>query len=465
MAKRLFASATLSDRRSGGQDVAVVFATRIGVVLLGVLVQAMLARMLLPDGRGAYAVCLVFATMLGMVCTPGAQQGAQQFVMTRQTSVSQAVSCALAICVVGGGLAVALSLPLLGSEIAYFEKADRSSFHIALALLPIIAFALAMEHQLAALRRFGRLASASLLRMVANVVAIAVLVWMCDLGVYGALWALIGANAVMIVVCMWDLRRHCGLVFRLPETLHMARILGYGMRYHVARVGDGLGPFVGILLLGLLATDTQIGLFAVASTLMLGFLVISNSVGNALLPRIALGDSPAPSPADAETPAAGRPELVAACLRVVWVVTALALVATLAAGAPLVRLLFSEAFLPSLPLLWIMAPGMLAGACAGMFMTYFKAVNRPQVCSWTYLLGLGVDIGALLLLFGWLGTAAAAWALTLGMVSRCALLAFAFRKATGLGWRGSWLPGRDDIAFVLDAARSLRPSAGAASPR
>ena len=443
--------------RSGGQDVALVFATRIGVVLLGLLVQAMLARMLLPEGRGAYAVCLVFATVLGMMCTPGAQQGAQQFVMTRQTSVSQAVSCAFAICVVGGGLAVALSLPLLASELAYFQKAERSSFQVALALLPIIAFALAMEHQLAALRRFGLLASASLLRMVANVGAILAFVWICDLGVRGALWAMICANAVMIVFCIWDLRR-CGLVFVMPDTAHLLRILGYGMRYHIARAGEGLGPYVGVLVLGLLATDAQIGLFATASTLMIGFLVLSNSVGNALLPRIALGKPSPESLGDGEESAAGRPVLVASCLRVVWIVTAIGLVAILAVGAPLVRLLFSEAFLPMLPLLWIIAPGIFAGACAGMFMTYFKAVNRPEVCSWTYLLGLAVDIGALLLLFRWLGTAAAAWALTLGMASRCALLALAFHKTTGLGWRKSWLPGRKDIAFVLTAARSLRPT-------
>ena len=442
--------------RSGGQDVALVFATRIGVVLLGLVVQAMLARMLLPDGRGAYAVCLVFATVLGMMCTPGAQQGAQQFVMTRQTSVSQAVSCAFAICVVGGGLAVALALPLLATELAYFQKAERSSFHIALALLPIIAFALAMEHQLAALRRFGRLASASLLRMVANVGAIVALVWIFDLGVGGALWAMVCANAVMIGFCIWDLRQ-CGLMFSLPAKEHLLRILGYGLRYHIARAGEGLGPYVGVLALGLLATDAQIGLFAAASTLMIGFLVMSNSVGNALLPRIALAKPSGASLGNGETSTDGRPVLVAACLRVVWVVTAIALVATLAVGAPLVRLLFSAAFLPMLPLLWIIAPGIFAGACAGMFMTYFKAVNRPEVCSWTYLLGLVVDIGALLLLFGWLGTAAAAWALTLGMASRCAFLALAFHKATGLGWRKCWLPSRDDVSFVLAAARSLRP--------
>ena len=441
--------------RSGAQDVALAFATRVGVVLLGLVVQAMLARMLLPEGRGGYAVCLVFATALGMLLTPGAQQGAQQFVMTREVNVSQAVSCALAICLVGGAVAVAVSLPLIGSGLSYFQKATGTSFHIALALLPITAFALAVEHQLAALRRFGRLATVSLLRMLANVLAVLVFVRLCDLGVGGALWAMVCANGVMIVVCLWDLRRHCGLAFRVPELTPLLKILGYGFRYHIARAAEGLGPHMGVFFLGLWASDAQIGLFAAASALMLGFLLMSNSVGNALLPRIASSRRGSRGLEGGEAATVGRPELVATCLRLVGVATAGALLAMLAVAAPLVRLLFSEAFLPALPVLWLIAPGMVASACAGILMTYFKAVNRPGLCSWAHCVGFAVEICALCLLFPWFGIAAAGCAVTLGMVCRCVHLAIVFRKATGMRWGRIWLPRRADVGFVLAHARSL----------
>lgn len=447
------APVTLADHRSGGADVALAFATRVGVVLLGLLVQAMLARALLPEGRGSYAVCLVFATALGMLCTPGAQQGAQQFVMTREVTASQAVSCALAIVLVGSAIAAALSLPLIGSGVPYFQKATPASFHIALALLPVTAFALVVEHQLAALRRFGRLAMASLLRMAVSVLAIAVFVWSWGFGVSGALWAWICAEAVMIAACLWDLRRHCGLMFVAPRLQPLRRILGYGLRYHVARAAEGLGPHAGVLLLGMLANDAEIGLFAAASALMLGILIVSNSVGNALLPRIASGKFARTALGRVE----GRPELVATCLRLVGVTTACALVAILAVGGPLVRFLFSDAFLPSLPLLWLIAPGMLAVACAGILSTYFKAVNRPGVCSWAQLVALSVEVVALVVLFRWFGIAAAAGAVALGASCRCAILALLFRKATALSWGRTWLPQMADVRFSLAAARTLAP--------
>ena len=81
-----------------------------------------------------------------------------------------------------------------------------------------------------------------------------------------------------------------------------------------------------------------LGLFAQASVIMLQLRMISNSVGNALLPRIA---------------GRGRPELTARCLRFVCGVTLAALLALLASSTPLVRILLSEAFLPIVPLLWI----------------------------------------------------------------------------------------------------------------
>ena len=435
----------------GGQDVLVVFGTRVGSVLLGLVIQAMLARLLLPEGRGAYAVCFVFATVLGMLCTPGSQQGAQQLVMTRETDVSQATSCAFAICLCGGVLGGLLALASMGGGFAYFDKAEPRAFHWAIALAPVLAFSLAVEHQLAALQRFGALALIAAVRMSIHLAAVLVLVGSLDMGVDGALAAVAGATAAMIGCCLWDLRRHAGFAWRLPRAATLGRILGYGLRYHAARAGEALGPHMGVLLLGWFAGEAEIGLFAVACSLMIGFLIISNAVGNVLLPRIAAPSAPNASEGD-ET---RRVALVGFCLRWVGATTALALIGVLAVSEPLVRLLFSEAFLPAQPLLWIIAPGMVAGACAGMYMTYFKAVNKPEICSWAFVLGIGVDVAVLLALYPGLGVAGAAWAMTCGLIGRLALLAWLFCQATGAGFARTWMPRRGDGAAVLAAMRNV----------
>ncbi len=53
---------------------------------------------------------------------------------------------------------------------------------------------------------------------------------------------------------------------------------------------------------------------------------------------------------------------------------------TLAISTPLGRLLLSEVFPPATLLLWIMALGIPALAVSRIFMTYFKGVDRPDIC-------------------------------------------------------------------------------------
>ncbi len=417
-----------------------LFAARIGLVAPAVLIQGLLAWLLLPEGRGSYAVCLAFGTLLGMLFTPGAQSGAQYSVLAGQASVSQGVSSALTICLVGGGLAIALAIPMIHSGTAFFQKAEMRSFHLALALIPLTAFSFAVQHQLAALRRFGRLAIFLLLQAWAHVLAILVLVWRGGLGVDGALLAFAGGHLVLIAACLRDLRRHGGLVPEMPSRSAVTGILGYGLRYHVARIGDAAEQHVGILVLGLIAGQADVGLFAVASAIMLRLTVISSAVGNALLPRVTSGRSP---------------ELSARCLRLGCGATAIALLALLAISTPLIRLLLSDAFLPAVPLIWIMAPGILAYAGVGIFMTHFKGVNRPDVCSWAVGLGLCGNLGAIFLLYPRLGVEAAAWAMTIGMLGRCLALAIMFEKTTRMAWLPIWLPGRGDMSFLWAAGRSV----------
>ena len=416
-----------------------MFATLVGMAVLTLLIQGLLAYMLLPEGRGAYATCIVFGTLLGLLLAPGAAQGTQYFVAARQMSISQGVSSALIISLGGGGLAAILAVPLIYSNIAYFRQAETHTFLLTLVLGPLTAISVALDHQLVANRRFRCLAIFSVLRVLANVLAILVLVWNQGLGVDGAVLSFAAGHGVMTAACLLDLWRHCGLSFELPSRLNFTRILGYGLKYHAARIGNAIEPQIGVVVLGLIASQAEIGLFSAANTLMLGFMLVSNAVGNALLPRIASLE---------------RNELVARCLRLVCVVTAIPILALLALGRPLVHLLLSETFLPVVPLLWILAPGILAYAVTGIFMTHFKGVNRPDVCSWAVLLGLCVNLGLLLLLYPILGMEAAAWAMSIGMVCSCLFLSTVFHRATRLAWLSIWVPRSSDASFLWAAGRS-----------
>ncbi len=427
---------------TGGQEVSIVFASRTGLQVFGLLSQSLLAYTLLPEGRGAYAICVMFTVLLGMLFTLSADRGAQYFIMAKQMSVSQGVSLALTTGLAASSLATVLAIPLIHSDLAFFQQADTRSFYLALVLIPLTSMATATDLLLAGLRRFGRLAFFLLLQSLVSVLAVATLVWGLSLGVDGAIISLIVGNSVMVAACLWDLRRHCGLVWEMPSRSGLRCVLGYGLKYHIARMGSQADTRVGVLILGILASRGEIGLFAAASALVFRFMIISNAVGTVLYPRVA-GD------------VGSRPELCALCLRLVCGATASALVALLAISTPLVRILLSEAFLPAVLLIWIMAPGIFVYAGGGMFTTYFLGINRPELSSWAVSIGLCVNVVSFFVLYPPLGVQGAAWAMTLGMFCRMAYLAIAFHRATHMTLTSTWLPQRGDMVYLWASSRSM----------
>ncbi len=431
----------IGPKTTGGEDVAVVIATHAGLIMAGLAVQSLLAYALLPEGRGAYAVCVMFGGLFGALFSPGADRGAQHFVMTKQISVSQGVSVALAICLVGSALAGGIAIPLIQSDIGFFQKAEPRSFFLALVLIPLTSFATSIQLQLAGLRRFALLAFLLLIQTMINVLSLITLVWGMGLGVDGAIIAAAATSLVMITAMLRYLRRNYGLRWVLPSRLGIRHVLLYGLKYYVARLGQLVDMQVGVIILGMIAGRADVGLFAVASAFMMRIFIISNAVSSALLPRVTGDDT-------------GRPELVSFCGRVSSWATGVALGVLLALLSPLIQTIFPEAFYSVVGLVWIIAPGVLVYGGANVLMVYFRGVNRPGICSWVVWIGLTANLSTVMLLYPEVGVAAAAWGITIGRICRSVVLSILFCRITRTSLRSTWLPQRSDMRLIWASGRA-----------
>ena len=422
-------------KTTGVEDVVVSLATRLGLLVSGVAIQSLLAYALLPAGRGAYAVCVLFAALFGILFTPGADAGAQYYVMARKMSVSQGVSIALVICLFGSVIAATLAIPLIYSDVAFFQSAEERSFLFSLVLIPLITISTALQHQLTAIKRFARIALFSFFQTVANGVSFIVLVLGLRLAVDGALAASGIGYLVMIVCCLRHLRRREGFVLENPFGLGMIRVLKYGINYYIARIGWSVDVRIGVLLLGMIADRTSIGLFAVASGIMTRLLVIPNSVTAPLLARSASGTG-------------GRPDLVAFCARFAMWATGGVLIPLVVLGEPIVRILFSVGFVDAVPLIWIIAPGILVYAGGSVFTVYFRGINRPDICSWAVALGVATNALAVFLLYPGIGEHAAAVGMAVSLFLRSILLKAVFYRTTGTRVSSSWWPQPGDAERI-----------------
>lgn len=413
--------------------------TRAGLFISGIAVQSVLAYALLPDGRGAYAVCILFANLLGILFTPGAGAGAQYLVISKEISVSQGVSVSIAICLLGAALAAGAANPLIHSDIPFFRRAELGSFRLALILVPLSTFSSAMHHQLAGLGRFRNLAMYTFIQTAVNGLVISTLVLFYQLGVNGAIVSVGIGNLVMICLCLRDLRRSTSMGWEPPSLFALTRVLRYGLKYHAARIGGSIDARVGVLIVGMIADRSEVGLFAVVSATMMHFVMISQSVAAPLISRVARDGH-------------SRPKLVSFCARITIWITGAMLIVLIAFSVPVVRLLLSERFLPIVPLIPIVAPGILAFAGANVLTSYFRGANRPEVCSWAAVAGLSVNLLVTPWLYPALGLAAAAWGMAAALFARSLLLSVAYSRATQTRLIALWAPQPGDVARIRRSA-------------
>jgi len=426
---------------SSSRDVAVVFAAKAWMIIAGIVVQGVLAWFLAPEGRGAYAVCWIFAMTLSLFFSLASDRAAQFYVMSRQQTLSEGVAVALAFSLLGSLAAVAIGYLLIVSGFSYFDKASRSDFLLSLALIPLFSIEFALSAQLAGLRNFVKLGIIGVARTALNVALFVFFLWEMGLGVKGGLLSQIITLSMLNVTYLFVLRRWCGLRFELPKLMNVISVLSYGGRYYIARVGRGMDRNLGTVLLGFMAPQDQIGIFAAALAMTFRAQVFSQSIEIAIVPRIAEGG---PS----QAPLAERGARIAGYLTFATI-TILVLF-----SYPIVRVVLSPEFLPAVPLIWILAIGTIVFGYSKLLMTMLRAIDRPGAVSWIIATSLIVNGAALLALYPIIGASAAAWSMVLGMLART-LMIFAFYKhATGRNPLKALVPRRDD--FVLMKSKAVR---------
>ncbi len=430
-------------RRSGVQDTAAALSSRVGSFLITLGIQASLAWFLEPAGRGSYAICLLYASLLGMGFRIALDHAGRYAVASGRTSKPEAVWSTMSALLIVSCMAVVAGRLLMETDLPIFAKASRSSFLVALILIPFAAIGHGCVQLLMGMGRIAWMAVTMAAALFAQLLAVLLFVGVLDMGIEGALLAVAADGATRIVFTAIALRQE-GVFTRARLKLeHYRLLLSYGLRSYVNRVGNMLNVRIGTLIVAFFATPGEIGIFAAAAGLMSQLLMLPDAITNALFPRVASDEN-------------GRPEVVGQAARITGVVAGVGLALLCALAWPIVAVLLSPKFLPAVPLMWIIAPGVFFRATSKILVPYFMGTNRPGVCSWAVGCGVVVNIFALLLLLPVIGLPGAAWAMTLGFVTSSFVLVGAFRRVTGMSLSDTWRPRSEDAAKIKDALRDLR---------
>ncbi len=427
---------------TGARDTAVAFGSRVAVLLVSLGIQSTLAWLLGPDGRGAYAVCLLFATLLGTCFAFGMDTAGQYFVASKRMPVRESIWATVGSLLAASLVAIAFGRILMEFDLAFLTKAPRISFYVALAIVPFHVVGQGCILLLVGLGRITWMAITAIVNALVQLLAALVLIWGLGLGVNGALLAIVAAGIVNIVFGFIAFRQEGAFERVRFSFAHTRRLAAYGIRFYVARLSSTVNFRIGTMVLAFFAPTGEIGIFAAASGLVSRILMVPTSIETALFSRVA---------ADAK----GRPATVAQAARASGIVSGLLLLILGLLSRPVVLVLLSPEFARAITLIWIMIPGIFVRATSKVLMPYFTGTDRPAVCSWAVGAGMVANIAGILVLLPIMGLSGAAWAMTIGFVVSSLVLVFSFRRASGLSFVQTWMPRRNDIVTIVGLARSV----------
>jgi O-antigen/teichoic acid export membrane protein len=402
-----------------------------------------LARSLGPTGRGTIAFITVSALVLAKVAGFGMGEAATVFaarrVDARAALLSNLALFVLASALVLGGLGfvVLLSLPE--------RPAGVDGPQLAIMVGAVVALALN--------EAFGAfMVGCGRLRRLALITATATwaypfllgLVWLAaGLTVTRAAATWVSSSTLTVLVLFWQSADGIGLA--RPRLRPLLESVQFGLRAWVGSLARLLNFRTDQILMGFLASEAALGIYAVAVNASEALLYLPAATATALLPVAAQAER------------FERTEQTLRAFRSTALVTAGAGVVAAALGPVLIPVVFGSSFGGSvLPFLWLV-PGAFGFAAIAIFSSALIASSSPGRSSLGPSVSLVVGVALDVLLIPRFGASGAAAAASIAFLAGGGAGLAVFRRRHPFPWRSLLLPRRSDL--VLFRALALRPRA------
>lgn len=402
---------------TGIKDAGYSFSSKILSLVLTVAGQSCLAWTLGPAGRGSYAVCVLYATMLTLIFVLGCDIANTYLVASKKMTLSEGVVQTGLYGIGGSALAIATGVFLMRYDWQIFQQAERHNFYIALFSIPIGVFSTSYVQLLTAVKRFRAYAILHVANALFHLLFMLLFILVCKLGVTGAILSNTATSALSVVMALVYFKKQFHIQWAGPTLAHIKEMLNYGLRYYFGKLSNEVNFQVGAIVLAFFATKEDIGLFSIASMLTTRVMLIPDSLILVLLSRVAPDKK-------------GRYELVAKSVRLTLLICGVILLGVVIVVSPLVRLLFSSEFLPAVPLVRILAVGVLMRSASKLFVPFFLGINKPGTSSMSVAAGALTNIALLWLLFPLLGLVSASIAMAVSYIVTSVILLIAFSKQT-----------------------------------
>ena len=404
------------------------------------LLSLVVTRALGPSGRGQYALALNLATMVWVISHLSVEHSVSRMMARKEASLVELCGLSslssLILGLLGMGIALAIGIPARGSLLG---GASAATVALAAAIWPIMVngiVAAALLLRLGALRAYGWIVAAGAAVQFVLVVCLEVGI---GLSPQLAMLAALLTIALVGIALAAALARRVGLRALAPtsEWRLVRTALHVGIRLQPASIALWLNLKVDLLLVGLLATTQQAGLYSLSANLAdMVFVSVST---------IALAALETQTKADAKAAVAYTVDFMSQNL---GVATLLGLAAA-ALAFPFIVIVYGSAWRASVVPFVLLMPAVVALAVEGPARDLLIRIAPPLAISAASAVGLALNVGLNFLLIPRIGIAGASIASVLSYWLTGGLMLYLLsrygdvpmRRTLRLPRRGDFLPG------------------------
>lgn len=428
------------------KNILITFSTQIIMVILDIATGVVIARVLGPSGKGAYALILLVPSLLALLGNLGISIANVYFGGSRKQDWTKLASNSL-ISAVGLGFLLAAGFLVYFHifQPSFLGDIEPRSLVLATLVLPLSLF---ITYFTSILLGQGRIKEYNLVFPIqsgALLVLVLFLLLAARGEVFGTIAAWASATLIAAIFSILLVRRTTNIKWSFYLQLFKDSVK-FGIKGYFGNIITFLTYRLNWFILAFFVSTTFIGYYSVSVAMAEALWYFPGAVGTLLLART---PGMKTEEANASTPRVCRNTLF---------LTVIASLLLFVLGRYVISLLYGSDFLPAVQPLWILLPGVVALSIPKVLSNEIAGRGRPIVGTIAAGVTLAVNIPLNLLFIPRMGISGAALATTISyIVGALVVLAF-FLRISKNSWADTLLLKREDLETyrsILSTARIL----------
>jgi O-antigen/teichoic acid export membrane protein len=423
------------------RNASITFATRAAILLVGLVTSVIMARMLGPAGRGLFSLAVVASVMVFNATNLGVGAASGYYLGRKKTPIADFAGNLLSLSVAIGVASLALSLALSSVLVSRFiPSVPLWAVVVALFAVPFCGLLVNFQMLFRANGDFRNFNVVEALQPGSFFVLFVLGAAFVPARLFGAsVAAFLVSNVVGGLGAVLLMRRFVKFGFRWDPAL-VKGTLRFGVQQNAAVFLDVLNYRFDMLLVNYFLGPVYVGFYSISLILPEKLWNIPNVLSAVLHPRVAhAGDE---NDANRDT---------ARVSRITVLIIGAACVAIFLFGRLLIRLLYSDRFLPAVTPMFVLLPGILMISVAKVLTSDLVARGYPRANLWAGLAAVASNVALNVVLIPRMRINGAALASTVSYTLYAAVIVIYFMRVTGVRFGSLVAPTAGDASYVVRA--------------